>query len=79
LKTLNQMIWEVLTNDRSEIRTINRQCLEIIMKLLFEDQEKLEYYSKMLGKRISQLEEINNECHYYMGELWNEVTSLNQL
>ena len=68
------MIHEVLINDQSGLKTIYRECSDIITKLLFQNQEKLEHCNHMLGKRLTQLEDVNDECHRYVGELWAEAT-----
>ena len=41
-----------------------------------KNQEKLEHCDCMLGKRLTQLEDTNDERHRHIGELWNETTRL---
>ena len=68
------MIHEVLINDQSGLKAVNRECSDITTKLLFQNQEKLEHCNHMLGKQLTQLEDVNDECHRYVGELWAEAT-----
>ena len=76
LDALTTMTNEALSNDRSELKDINRECSDTTTKLLFQNQEKLEHCNCVLGKRLTQLEDTNDECHRHVGELWNENTRL---
>ena len=55
LDVLNNMINEVLINNQSKLKTINCKHSEITMKLLLQDQEKLEHCNCILGKQLTQL------------------------
>jgi len=69
LEMLSSIINEVLVEDKSELRAINRKCTEIITKLSLQYNDKLEYCNLMLGKRVITLDKINEECYQYISEL----------
>ena len=76
LDMLTTIMNEVLSNDRLEVKAINRECSDITTTLLLQNQEKLEHCDHVLGKLLTQLEDINDECHRCIGELWTEATRL---
>ena len=76
LEMLNEMINEVLVEEKYEVQEINRRCEEITTKLSLRYNDQLENFNRMLGKRLISLDEINNECYRYIGELNQEVSQL---
>ena len=76
LEMLNKMINEVLVKDKSELRAINRKCTEITTKLSLQYNDRLEYCNRMLRKRVTSLDEINEECYRHISELNQEVSRL---
>ena len=63
MEIISSMINEVLVEDKSELRAINRKCTEITTKLSLRYNNKLEYCNLMLGKRVMALDKINDECY----------------
>ena len=72
------MTHEVLTSKRSKLKKINHDYLETTEKLLLKDQEKLEHCNHVLGKRLTQLKNINDECHQHIGKLQDEVARIDK-
>ena len=73
MEMISSMINEVLVEDKSELRAINRKYAEITTKLSLRYNDTLEYCNLMLSKRVIALDKINDECYRYIGKLNKEI------
>ena len=60
---LNEIINEVLVEEKYEVWEINRRCDVITTKLSLHYNNQLENCNRMLRKRLTSLDKINNECY----------------
>ena len=79
IEMINTIMQEYLLDEKAELREINCLSSNIAIKLTFHYQNNLENLNNQLGKRVTQLERINNECHQYIGELLFERTVVTEL
>ena len=66
------MILEVVCKEQLELRAINQKVTMTATTPLSKDQKKLKHYNLMLGRRLTQLKNKNDECYRYIGELCNK-------
>ena len=76
---LTSILDEVTQSNYLELNIINLKFSDIKAKLLFQDYIKLECCKLMLGKRLTSLENINDECYWYIRELQDKVTRNNKV
>ena len=79
IEKLNDMIKAVFTDDKAELKHINRLSTDITTKLVLSSNDNLENLNLMLGKRVLSLEWINDECIRYIAVLNDQIDELTGL